>query len=285
MDLLWIYTLPDAWFCTVVVLATVIVGVAGLFLTRGFVRRHLAPEGEKNELVSYFLAAIGVFYGITLGLIAVGTWQGFADVQKGVSDEAAKAASLYRDLSQFPEPERTDLRDDLRDYTKAVIQKTWPALQRGETPKETTEVLVRFIDHLGAFEPKNAREQVLFAEVQRELNEMNELRRKRIEAANSSLPGAVWAMVYAGAILNIAVCWLFVSKSIRLHATLVGLMSALIGFLLFVTLELDRPFRGDLSIPPDAFQLVLDDVMTTDREPRNPPTAHRTSKPVTAPVP
>ncbi|WP_394846521.1 DUF4239 domain-containing protein [Pendulispora brunnea] len=268
-NLLWLYDLSDFWFCLIVVGATSFVGVAGLVPARILLKRYLYKTGHKNEVVSYFLAAIGVFYGITLGLIAIGSWEQFSDVQSNVSDEAAIAGSLYRDLSQFPEPARTRLHDELRQYIVATIEKSWPGMQRGENPREVTELLSRFTDHLGAFEPASAREQVLFAEVQRQLNRMTEMRRRRIEAIASNMPGAVWVMVYAGAFINIAICWLFMIDSFRLHALLVWKMSALIGLLLFVTLELDRPFRGDLSIGPDAFKLVHDDIMMApDQVPR-----------------
>ena len=83
-----------------------VVSLIGLFATRPMVRRLLGPAGNCNDVVSYFFAGIGVFYGLALGLIAVATWENYTDIDGVVSTEAAALASLYRDLDGYPQPMR-----------------------------------------------------------------------------------------------------------------------------------------------------------------------------------
>src|SRR5689334_7267767 len=100
----WIYDIPT-W--GLAVLTTVVLtggSLAGLFATRKLARRLLGASTEHNDLVSYFVAAVGVFYGLALGLIAVATWEDFTDVDDLVSKEAASLAGLYRDLDAYPQP-------------------------------------------------------------------------------------------------------------------------------------------------------------------------------------
>jgi hypothetical protein len=47
-----------------------------------------------------------VFYGLAVALIAVSVSQPYTDVSKLVSLEATALASLYRDVSGYPEPVR-----------------------------------------------------------------------------------------------------------------------------------------------------------------------------------
>ncbi len=48
---------------------------------------------------------------------------------KTVGSEASSLAALYRDVSAYPEPSRTELQDLLRECTHSVIENAWP-LQR-----------------------------------------------------------------------------------------------------------------------------------------------------------
>jgi hypothetical protein len=52
-----------------------------------------------TEAVGSYLGAVCVFYGITLGLFAVATWQNYTDVETRVGEEAAAVGALYRDVN------------------------------------------------------------------------------------------------------------------------------------------------------------------------------------------
>jgi hypothetical protein len=62
-----------------------------------------------------------VFYGLALALIAVNVFETYADVSKIISHEATALAVLYRDVSAYPEPIRSRLQKDVRDYVDYVI--------------------------------------------------------------------------------------------------------------------------------------------------------------------
>ncbi len=73
MSFYWIYDIPNWLLCLLTVAGFVGGAMAGLLATRGAVRRLVGPPPGENEVVSYYLGAFGVFYGLTLGLIAVAT--------------------------------------------------------------------------------------------------------------------------------------------------------------------------------------------------------------------
>ncbi len=132
MTVYWIYDLQN--WALFLLISSMFLGLSmlGLFISRPIVRWILGPSGHCNDLVSYFFAGIGVFYGLALGLIAVGTWENFTEIDGVVSTEAAAVASLYRDLDGYPQPLRGRLEELLREYTRLVIQKEWPAHKKGE---------------------------------------------------------------------------------------------------------------------------------------------------------
>src|SRR3954469_21297091 len=108
------------------------VSLAGLFLARRFVVPRLHYSEGVNDAISGTVQAIGVFYGITVGLIAVGVWNTNSNASDLVSKESASIAALYRDVSGYPSPLRDELRAKLREYTVFVIEQAWPAQKVGQ---------------------------------------------------------------------------------------------------------------------------------------------------------
>jgi Protein of unknown function (DUF4239) len=262
MTFYWIYDLPN-WVLGVLIVATFIaVSLAGLFATRPIVRKLLGPAGHVNDLVSYFFAGIGVFYGLALGLIAVATWENYTDIDGVVGTEAAAVASFYRDLDGYPQPFRGRLESLMRDYAKLVIDKEWPAHKKGIALEDGDALLDDLEDQVMNYEPKQEREKILQAEVLRSLDTVQEQRRLRLQAVPTGLPAALWAVVLIGAALNVGLTYLFWTDNLTVHAILVAIMAVFIGLLVFLTAAMDNPFRGEFSVSAEAFKTVLDNVMT-----------------------
>ncbi len=262
--LFFVYDIPQWLFGLLTMAVCVTIGVGGLFVTRPLVNRVLGPGAGANDIVSYFLSACGVFYGITLGLIAVSAWQSYSEVSSLVSREASALAALYHDVSSLPEPTGKELTADLREYTRYVIDVAWPLHRRGEVPKVGTARFDAFQAKLYAFEPLTPGKAALHAESIDKFNSLVELRRERLEAVDTGLPRALWRVVGLGAILNISITWFFRVERVRLHVMLVGITSALVGLLIFLTGAMDNPFRGEVSVGPDSFESVYEQLMRPD---------------------
>jgi Protein of unknown function (DUF4239) len=263
MSFYWIYDLANWQLCALIVSVSVGAAVAGLFLTRPLVRRLVDGSSKHNDVVSFFFASMGVFYGLALGLIAVATWENYTEIDAVVSSEAAALASLYRDLDGYPQPLRERLEGMMRDYTRLVIDKEWPAHKKGVALEEGDLVLDRFENDVMMFEPAKEREKIAHAEVLRSLDTLLDQRRLRLQAVTTGLPAALWAVVLIGAIINGLLTYLFWVENVRLHAALVAVLAVFIGLLVFLTAAMDNPFRGEFSVSSEAFQTILDKVMSS----------------------
>jgi hypothetical protein len=153
----------------------------------------------------------------------------------------------------------------MRDYTRLVVTKEWPAHKRGIALEDGDALLDHIEDEVMNFEPTKEREKILQGEVLRSLDTVQEQRRLRLQAVPTGLPAALWAVVIIGAILNVGLSYLFWIENFQLHALLVVVIAIFIGLLIFLTAAMDNPFRGEFSVAPDAFQTVLENVMN----PRN----------------
>jgi hypothetical protein len=110
----WLYGVSPPTAALIMVVFIECAALAGLVLVRRHVLPRLHYHDGANDAVSGTVQAIGVFYGITVGLIAVGVWNTNSNASELVSKEAVAIGALYRDVSGYPSPLREQLRAQQR---------------------------------------------------------------------------------------------------------------------------------------------------------------------------
>lgn len=257
----FLFDLPWMMAAPTLIGAMCLLAIAGLW----WFRRHLLPRLVFEDVDSYFSSAmipsIMVFYGLVMALISVHVWEGNLAAQSITSREATSIAALYRDVSGYPEPARDQLHQAIRDYVNYVIHESWPLQRKGKVPSGGVELVDRIQEILMGFEPATEGQKVLAAETLRAYNVMVEARRLRLDAVDTHLPGVMWCVILFGAVISFLTSYCFPVTDPRVHFTLVTLLAAFVGIILFLIVELDRPFRGDLAITPRSYQLVYDHLM------------------------
>jgi Protein of unknown function (DUF4239) len=253
----WIYDLPNWLFFLLCIGATVGFAIGGLLLTRPWVKRHADTYSDQNDLVSYFLGASGVIYGIALGLVAAGTWTNFSTLSAQVDEEAAVTSALYQDMSSYPLPERQVFQRDLRSYVQAIIQQDWPLHRKGIVPQASTLRIRSFKRHFFAYSAPDARLKLIHEQAIAQLNDLLKARRLRLQGNEAKLPPVLWGVIILGAAINLVITWFFVSNHLAYQLLLTLLIALLLGSLLFLTAAMDNPFRGDFSVTPETFQSIM----------------------------
>jgi len=264
---IWLYELSPLKAALVMVLFIEAFSLGGFLLVRRFVLPRLHYSEGVNEAISGTVQAIGVFYGITVGLIAVGVWNTNSNASDLVSKEASSIAALYRDVAGYPEPLRGGLRADLRAYTVFIIEQAWPAQQagRGQTLDGGARIMDAFQAKLFTFEPSTPGQSALHSEALSAYNNLLEVRRLRIDAVSSGLSLVMWGVIWAGAVISIGVAYFYNIKDPWLHAILVALMGGFLTVVLFMIVVNDRPFYGYARISSDPYKLILNRVIDYDR--------------------
>ena len=259
----WLYDLAPPTAALIIVAFIELVALIGLVLVRRRVIPRLHYDDGANDAVSGTVQAIGVFYGITVGLIAVGVWNTYTNAAELVSREATSIGALYRDVGGYPSPLREEMRADLREYTVFVIEQAWPAQRRGEGQRinSGTLMLDEFQHKLHSFQPGNMAQSVLHGETLRAFNTLIEYRNLRIDAVGGGLSKVMWAVIWVGAAISIGIAYFFNIPDIKLHAILVALMGGFLAMVLFMIIINDKPFYGVVSVSPDPYQLILDRVI------------------------
>jgi Protein of unknown function (DUF4239) len=261
MNFYWVYDIPNWLFFLMTALFFISFSLLGAFLFSRYFEKKLDLTVETNSIISIFLGLSGVFYGITLGLIAVGTFENFNDTEDIINNESSSLGALYSDVSILQSPEKEKLKQTLRDYTYYVVEKAWPMQKMGEVPKGGTEIIQKFERQLAIYEPVNPKDQVIYSKLFNQYNGLIEKRRLRLNAINGGLPSTIWMVLFLGAFINIILTWLLVINNKKLDILVNSLMGLLLGSLIFLIAAMDNPFRGEYSVSADSFQLLLDGIM------------------------
>jgi hypothetical protein len=260
MNLYWVYDIPNGLFAILCILFFIFIAIAGLLLFKNFIFTRIIPQSH-NDVVSFFMAGMNAIYGITLGLIAVGAWENFNEVDSKVSQEAATLSALYQSVKSVPAPLGDTLKAQLQEYTSYTIKDAWPKQQQGLIPHGGTQRLSRFQNSLMEYEPKTKSGEFMLNNAITQLNRLFELRRYRLQSVTQGLPASLWYVIIFGAIVNIVITWFFKTDKFHVHLLMIAMFAALLGSLVFLIAAMDNPFRGEFSVSSEAFELILENMI------------------------
>ena len=251
--MLWFYKIPN-WQLGLLVISTfTILSIVGFVLTRKWVGSF---KSHHNDVVSCYVATIGVLYAVLLAMIAVASWNNYTDVDSLVSQEADLVHAMFRDADAFPSPHRERFRTLLHDYVDTVVHIEWPSLQLGREEKRAAMAVDAIFKEWITFEPKTEKENVVATERFQRLNNFQSVRRNRIQTGLSGLMPVLWIVVIVGAVLNLGLTYLFWMDDQRVHFVMTAVLGATIGMVVYLILALDHPLWGEVSVPPTAFEIV-----------------------------
>jgi hypothetical protein len=211
---------------------------------------------SRNGVIDILVAGTGLFYGLLLGLIAVGAYTNYSNADDAVSREADAAGVLYRDVSNFPEPQRSELRAGISRYIEVVIDQEFPSAQRGKFLAAATPVATKIQNEIASFSPTNFAGEALDGETFHQFSIFIDGRNHRLNQMTSSLPRTLWLVLILGAVINLALIAMLGVKKMGAHLALSGLFAVFLSLMLFLIADLDHPFLGDFSISPEPFETI-----------------------------
>lgn len=258
----YIYDLPDWLILLLFAVTSVCTCWALMLLLKPLAVRWFDDNHEiRNSIIDILIAGTGLFYGLLLGLIAVGAYTNYSNADDAVAHEADTAGVLYRDVSNFPEPQRSELRADISHYIEVVINKEFPSAHEGKLLAAATPVATKIQSEIASFGPTNFAGNALDNETFRQFANFIDARNQRLNQMTSGLPGTLWFVLIAGAIINLALVAMLGMNKISAHLTLSAMFALFLSLMLFLIADLDHPFLGQYSITPDALHTIHDVVI------------------------
>lgn len=242
-------------------LMALIVGGSALLTAAAtyWVRRRYDERTHRanNEFAGFVFAAVGVIYGVMLAFVVLVVWQAFQATQVTIENEANTLVDVYRLARILPPPYRATLQADVLEYTGDVITDEWNTMVLGLPSAKVGADLERLWDvhrqmDADKVSPGN-HDNALFDA----LASVGNRRRIRLLASREELPALMWGLLIGGGLITIGFTLFLRTPNQRAHLVMAGLFAGMVGFILFLTLELDNPFTGGISLQPVAFEQAL----------------------------
>jgi putative Mn2+ efflux pump MntP len=220
----------------------------------GLIVARLLPQkvrADHNDLAGFILAVIGVIYAVLLAFVAVTVWERFETAESRSYEEASSLAEVYRNSDDFPQSE--EIRGGLRQYANLVATDEWPAMTRGDESKEA-DALIEAIDKTVRQLPvKTMRQADVHVQMLAAMDTALRDRDVRLSMDATGINPMMWLILMCGAVVTVAFTYLFGYKDGAMRTVMAGSLGLLIGLVLFLTVSLDYPFRGGITVGPEAF--------------------------------
>ncbi len=227
-------------------------------LAVGYVVGKIAPRDirmEHNDLAGFILAVIGVIYAVLLAFVTIGVWERFQQAESRSYEEAGSLALVYRDADSFPQ--RRELRAAVRTYTEAVVADEWSKMRRGQQ-SEVADIQLEKVDRIvRGLRITSQSEQDVHNQMLAAMNTALSDRDVRLSEDATGINGIMWAVLIAGAVVTVGFTYLFGFRRNIMQQLMTGSLGLLIGLVLFLTVALNYPYRGGISVEPEAFHNAL----------------------------
>ncbi len=253
---LWLLTTFPAPLLAVLMLgAFMLVGVGGLVLARQSIQ--IDDREGLHEVAGFIYATIGVAYAVLMAFVVLVVWEQLSAAEANVQEEAGIVRALNEDARAYPAPVAQQLRLQLQAYTRSVVDDEWPAMASGLSSPKTDAALRAIEDTLLAFKPTNVQEQVIFGESFTQINRVIVDRTLRLHQSQAAVPDTLWLALIIGAVVTISFSYFFRVGSLVAQGLMTAALAIVIASVLFVIVEFDRPFTGDIRVEPTTFEQLL----------------------------
>ena len=150
-------------------------------------------------------------------------------------------------------------------FIKSVVEDEYPAMAQLKKSDRTQEAINELWLNIAIIKPKTSQEQVLYSKMLRNLEALVDLRRSRLGEMGSSVPDILWAVISTGARITIFLATLIRAENFWTHARAISMIVIVIANTIYLVIELDYPFLGEVSARPASYMEILKVCMKKDQ--------------------
>ncbi len=210
---------------------------------------------SSNEVGNY-LQTLGGIYAVLLAFVVYVVWGQFNEARGLVDREAAALVDLHRTASGLPVVSRVAIQKGLREYVDAVIDLEWKAMAaRDEAMLEKVgERLDEVWVAIHCCRPVTDSQHTVYSEILSRFNDLMDIRTSRLTSARARIPQAMRVLLFTGAFLTICSMYLLAIDRLWIHAIITAALAGAIAHVLFLIVDLDDAFAGDLQVARAPFE-------------------------------
>jgi hypothetical protein len=229
--------------------------VGGLILVQRMVPKDL--RRQHNDVAGFIYAVLGVVYAVLLGLMVVAVWEEWNEAAHTADAEASSLAEIFWIADRMPESEGRHIQELARSYARVVVEEEWSLMEQEKSSPRAWDLLDDIRASLQNFQPSTPAEQVLYEQGYVTMSDLADARRDRLLEASQGLPAILWVVLITGGTIVVGFTYLFGLDSTLIHLLMVASLALVIALVLFTVAALNFPFKGDITIGPEALEQVL----------------------------
>ncbi len=256
----FLITLSPIILILVVTSFTVFIAILGMLI----VRRYFADffiTTEDTPAASIFIRQISTLLAVLLAFVVISIWKNYEEQRENTGKEASALGNLYRDSRGLNSQTENEIQQMLATYTNDIVYDGWPKLKVGQESKVAWMSFNKLYGKVIKYEPINRQEEIVYANLIRELNDLAQYRRLRIiRSANHFMPEVLWVVIFSGSLLIIISGYFLKITEKKVYMFLTAINGLMLGLIFSTMLLLNDPYRGSLQISVSPIENLLKDV-------------------------
>jgi hypothetical protein len=241
------------------------VGVPAIIITtililyaQTLVKKYVGDEtiSKCHEVGGFYLAMVGTFYAVLLGLVVIDAMTRFQQAEKIVSVEASSLIKIYIDAESFPE-QKEQIEKLIEEYIKETTEVEFPLMEKGEISTKARDLAFSMLQIVKFIEPVTENQKAIYPNLLTLISNFLDSRRDRTRSTNFGEPAVEWFILITGAIITIIYTFFFTMESDGIHLIMRGMATLMILMSLYLILLFGSPFSGDLKVSPEPFKTML----------------------------
>jgi hypothetical protein len=211
------------------------------------------PRLRDLEIDDTVRDVVGLLFGLLLALVIASIVTKQDDAESATAAESTAMAQLARATRAFPIDLQIRFEQAIGQYVHAVVRDEWPAMRTGAPSPRASAALETIYGTFQGFRPAGEPDVSVYRQALVQLDEVTANRRERLDLSSQSLPGLLRFLLIFGAISFIILSYPAAIDDRRKKMAITGAITAFICFAYLLTIVLDHPFSGEISVDNSSF--------------------------------
>ena len=234
-------------------------GIVGLLAVRKWL--GVGTLAAYHDVAGSFLSVVGTLYAVLLGLVVVDSMEDFEEAGAATVQEENVLANIVLLSHQLPKAKRDDVRRRAAEYGRLVVDRDWPAMDRGRTDPVAHRPALDLVRAVFEFEPTTESEKAIYPAQVEAATQLWNSRHIRAVGCAEGIPTLEWIVLIAGGMVTVCFTYFFVVENLRVQVIMTALVALTISLNIMLVLMFGYPYSGGVKIaPPESF-LIPNDMM------------------------
>ena len=240
-------------FSTRTIIVLFVGGMVLLALVGVLAARRFFPdlaESRFADVVDGLRVVYELIFALILAFVIAAVLDTLGDAEATVATEATQISQLERENDAFGEEDELRLSAAVHDYVHALVDHEWETMKDGkESPVATAALEAVYVEYHN-LKPRGDVERESFSLALSKLDDIASERRNRLNIAAADLPSMLRVLVAIGIVLLLLLEY---RPGLSTGASLafMGALAAIVTSAYLLTLVLNYPFAGDVSVGND----------------------------------